>query len=942
MNNRYDPYLREKPSLPQFRLRPLSRTIAMALALAAAPTAFGQDDTDVLIEEVVVTGSFIKGNSEQMAVPVEVMDRSNMIDQGMPNTTEMILKMPWMSGTVNQSEQFQSNGEQTGTKNVNIRGLGRGRTLVLLNDKRIVGIGPSNTQGDAPVDIGNFPSIAMGRIELLKNGGSTLYGSDAIAGVFNYKTRGDFEGLELTLGASDIDGAGDSDLGLIWGMQTDNFSLVASFEFDERTTLTNSEVGLVDYNDPADGGWFIGTSSFGNPSTVWNPAVLGVPGGAAPDWADTSTQYQADMDCDVQNGPSHSIPLQASAATGAWSACGYNYMPFSNVIDPQERKKFFVETKLQLGEAEVYGDFLWSELSAEYSASPTYPPTQAGYFYYVPGSNPGYADWVNTQVDPEYQENFASGGMIWGRAKAVSGPSMVAPREHETWRLSGGVRGDVSDSISYDIGFSYSETESETSYRDVVTERYNAALSGFGGANCDADTGTAGEGECRYWNPMYSANTNPALANDDALWDHIWGWSGWKVNKEYLVVDAIFSGDTDIDVGAGTLAWAAGLQHRAYDSESNPWGVWYSEDPLAPTPYHFLAVSTPSESSSDVNAAFAEVRLPIADWAEVNAAVRYEDYDLDSTTNPSLSVALQPTEWLLIRGSYEKSFRVPGAAGNSQTVALIDGEYRLKETINDGSQVPEEANSFNLGFVFTPTDSLRIGLDYYMIELDGPFAVETTSNVLAANDPSQVVRDEEGNIQKVVTHAINGPTTTTKGLDFSASFDIPTDFGVWQMGIEGNYVQTYEIDGYTTPGGVKISSYEAAGNWNVRNANSAYDLWAMPDLKFNAYAGVSAGNHFIRLYGRYISAYDISDDATNVTAFKAYGYGSKIDDWLTWDATYNYIVDSTALAETITVGVSVLNITDEEPPLAPHELAYDPSTHNPLGRVFKATLTVTF
>ncbi len=925
---------------------PLSAAIAVAVVSSVVPQISNAQSTDVALEEILVTGSFIKGNTEQMAQPVEVMGREALANQGLPNATEMILNMPWMSNTINQSEQFQSNGEQTGTKNVNIRGLGRGRTLVLLNDKRMVGIGPRNDQGDEPVDIGNFPSIALKQIELLKNGGSTLYGSDAIAGVFNYKTRGDFEGFELNTSYSDIDHGGDSSVGLIWGMQGDSASLVLSLEFEDRDQVNNGDLGLVDYGDPANGGWFIGVSSFGNPGTVWNPGVLGV----APipfDPADPNTMFQVDANCDVQNGAAESFPMMPNPAASQFSACGFSYMPFSNVIDPQERTKVFLEGKVQIGEnAELYGDVLYATLDSEYWGSPSFPPTQAGYFTFVPGpgavaagaapaANPGYVDWLTNQVDPAYQATYGFGGLMWTRARAVSGPAAVLPREHETMRTMAGVRGEFSNEISYDLSVTYSKTDATSHYRDIVTDRYNMALVGLGGANCDAATGTG----CEFWNPFWSSQTDPALANSDELWEHIWGKSGYNFDKDLLVFDAIFSGETGWQLGGGNVAWAAGAQYRDGELTRDAFGLWETTDPLAPTPYHFLGTAMDSTVSQDAWGVFGEVSLPMAEWAELNLALRHEDYDVDSTTNPKVSLAITPSESLLLRASYEKSFRVPVEVGVTQTVALIEGEYRLWENV-PGAQTPEEADSYNFGVVWQPVEGLRMSADYYSIDLAGPFAVETIENVLLDNDPSKVVRDTDGNIQKVVTESINGPDTSTSGIDFGITYDMLTgcNCGDYTLGLEGAYVSSYEIAGYTTPGGQDVAAYEAAGNWNVRNSFAAYNLWSMPKLKYNAFVNGSWGNHSASLYARYVDDVALSDDDLNVPAYKMMGYGDKVDSWLTWDAHYGYTFESMG----IQLGLSVINLTDEKPPLAPFELAYDPSAHNPLGRVVKANLTFRF
>ena len=132
---------------------------------------FSADDEDA--DEVVVTGSYISRSNQNQSVPVDVIGADELDAQGTPSITDLILNLPSMSGTHNQQDQFQGSGVATGMKNINIRGMGSDRGLVLLNGKRIAAAGVRSSKSAVfPVDVGNFPMIAMDRLELLKNGGA--------------------------------------------------------------------------------------------------------------------------------------------------------------------------------------------------------------------------------------------------------------------------------------------------------------------------------------------------------------------------------------------------------------------------------------------------------------------------------------------------------------------------------------------------------------------------------------------------------------------------------------------------------------------------------------------------------------------------------------------------------------------------------------------------
>ena len=201
------------------------------ISLLCIPFVNSQDDDT---EEVVVTGSLIATDREVLSVPVDSFDRDDFESAGQPEISDLVRNLTAVSGTVNTSEQFVEGGTITGIKNVNIRGLGVARTLVLINGKRMVETAVATNSAESPVDIGNFPSIALKRIELLKNGGSTVYGSDAVAGVFNMITRTDFEGFEMNLSTTNIANADPGyNFGFIYGNQNGDNRFTISYEYEE-------------------------------------------------------------------------------------------------------------------------------------------------------------------------------------------------------------------------------------------------------------------------------------------------------------------------------------------------------------------------------------------------------------------------------------------------------------------------------------------------------------------------------------------------------------------------------------------------------------------------------------------------------------------------------------------------------------------------------------
>ena len=164
--------------------------LAVVTALSASHAA-AQVGTDgpAMVEEVIVTGSFIAGTPEDAALPVNVIGSEELQKQGSPSTVDLIKSIPAMQGALGESNQFGA-GQTTGVGSANLRGLGAQRTLVLFNGRRM-----ATSPGSIFVDTNLLPQSAVGRVEVLKDGAAATYGSDAIGGVINFITRKNFDGL---------------------------------------------------------------------------------------------------------------------------------------------------------------------------------------------------------------------------------------------------------------------------------------------------------------------------------------------------------------------------------------------------------------------------------------------------------------------------------------------------------------------------------------------------------------------------------------------------------------------------------------------------------------------------------------------------------------------------------------------------------------------------
>jgi iron complex outermembrane recepter protein len=852
---------------------------------------------DQAIEEVVVTGSYIKSSPTDGASPVDVLDRSYLNEISAVSIADITRNLTVNSGSENVPDAFTAGATQ-GTSNVNLRGLGLGSTLVLVNGRRNTLAGGVANDGSTFVDTSMFPASALQRVEVLKEGAASIYGSDAVAGVVNYITQTDFVGTEVGVHyqTTSSDSQDDKQFTLLHGWENDSTNIVVAAEYLKREPLSTADrPELTDTAISGIGnsfvllGYLVGqntvTVDSGPYAGTWN----GV-GGSVPD-----------ANCVENKG----VILPQSNGT---ERCGFVYGPRFNMVNEEERKHFYGNVQHDLDNGMVFNaEYMWAKVEVlDNPQSPSYPALS----------------YLTIPVLPGQAGNPFGVPLIWvGRPLGSAFPSPEAPRENEHQRFSFELDGDVGN-YHFNTAITRSSYEAFGLQPDTSTSRFADAINGVGGPS-----GTEA------WDLFIPAN------NSQTLIDYISSAQETSTDTDLTVFDFVIDGEM------GVTNFAAGVQYRRdelvikrndisrveFDAAGN---LTKFADLL------FLGGGVNVDESRSAWASFAEFAWDATDDLEFRFAGRYEDLDSDSTFDPKLSVRYVVNDSLVLRASASSSFREASlhqlyassvglqgiqdydTAGNPVGDAVF---IRVAQNANENLSA-EQADNLNLGLIWDPTNSLHITLDYWAVDYKDVITIESAQGkVLTDPAQSDVKRNTNGDLIGVTTNYFNAASVKTDGVDLGATYFFPeSDLGEVSLQMSATHMFKYEIP-------INGQKTDVVGRFNQDNFARS-----LPETKANLSLRWAIGDHNASLTTRYISSYETTKAAP------APGYSQNIDSFTTFDIQYNYEFAISEATGRMTVGM--LNLTDEEPPQvwdAPN-FSYDPRQHDARGRMPYVTLKFGF
>lgn len=861
------------------------------LVSSASASANNDPVRSVQVEDIVVTGSRLSG--AERLTNVEILGQKELQAAGITDLSQITRLIGANSGSENLVDQL-NNPQSSGTAQINLRNLGLGSTLVLVDGQRWTNSAVVATDGSAFVDINSLiPTIALQRVEVVKDGASAIYGSDAVAGVVNFISRKTVDRPELRAKYATNDGSDESVIEGIGGFDLFDGRLILAASHFHRSALGSDERDFTQAERYGRASWSA-VSSYGQPGSYYRPS---------------SGAYVADADCD---NPAF---VGSYRNTPEDPFCRLDYSDFFDLTPEETRTQIFADYRKDAGEVSYWGQAAWASTHTRARQTPSLPILSRTLT--IPELHP----------DNPYGEDVLFRGRLIG---GIAGAS-TARFDYQTWRIAAGASGHLNDAWNWSFETTASRQDVRYSKPDVIGSALQDALEGFGGADCSRLTGSAGVGNCQFYNPFGSALLGTGTPNSTALLETLAGETRLDGSADLVTAEARMDGRVG-EWNAATLDLALGLQYRTSGFRHN-WNDQVNSGDLLTAGY-----APDFDGTQDTFAAFAETRLKVSDNIEALLAARYETYDGSSgKLSPKLALRWDAMESLALRGSWGRGYRAPSVyttqgAQAAQPSIFDRGSYIFANTLTSGNPdlEPETSEHLTLGAVWRPVRGLELSLDGWKFDYSNLVIKEAPQPIIdqaAADDAAgltgtaaqqRVKRSANGAISMVQLYFINASSIETSGLDVSARYSRPIGNGHFSAGATWTMVDTYDIR--ISGSGASLSG---VGSTNLNTLGRS-----LPKNRGEFMASWQNQTHAITALLHYTSGY--KNDRAGIT-------DTSIASQTPADIHYTYSV-----SDDLELGLGIINIADKAPPLSQHFLGYDPVTADPRGRITSISLTKRF
>lgn len=911
--------------------RALGLTFSVTTALGGS-VALAQDSADdgdevEVTEEVLVTGSKIQRADLDNANPVTVVTRDDMLVTGMTDIGDLIQRLPSMSGSpIGTTTNNGGNGSVT----IDLRGIGAGRTLNLINGRRTVDGGDYQT----------IPSAMIERIEILKDGGAAAYGADAVAGVVNIITRQNFDGIEIEALYADWNDTDDGDqtgISAVFGKSWDNGHFVAGVEYVDQTQAYQSDA----------------------PWDYFQDSYYIYPGGCE---AQTTAPWDGTASGGCYPLGSSRIPESRlrTVSQGTWMNTDgsglvpfdgrtYNFAPVNYIQTPYKKTNFFMD-----GSFDVTDDIKFlaqlrhnnRKSSQELAPQPYNSPTDPAY-------NGIWDGRAYSGISPDNYylvQAFNAAGLtpepiIDARRRMVEIPRRFEQNIDQTHVV---MQLDGQNLFGTDISWSVYYNWGRRSRDDLDTGQFfGPNLSNAMGPS--ADLNGDGKPEC------YGDVNDPSSLIAGCVPFNFFGgpFSVTQEMLDYVGVDLVDQFNIELDqwgvdfagsifeLPGGELAWAAGYERREEALTYTPDASKQKDEVTGNT-----GLGTSGEV--EVDSYYVEILAPVLDNVELSLGWRYEDFSTYGSNDVwKVGARWDITEDLAIRGTWGEVFRAPGifdlyqgqvdsfptyldpcsdravsangaiAPGCAQQSQQLDTQVLAKVGGNPFLEA-EEGEQWTAGVVWTPTFgavSMEMTLDYWDLELEQGittlgvnYTLNDCYNNLNAGSCALITRRADYSIAQILDAPINASLLEASGVDLG--FDARWDLGGSTLRANVLWSRFLDNDRYAFPGD---DAFDLVGQYT--GSSFAED-------KANFLVSWTWNSLRISYLGEYIGKLEAP------VSFLG-DYTQNIDSQTYHDIVVDYSFDMTGT----TISAGITNFTDEEPPYIDFgfNASTDPSTYRLFG-----------
>jgi iron complex outermembrane receptor protein len=960
------------------RIRSISLAVhtALAVGLIGIPgtALFAQqtrgDDAQKL-ETIQVTGSRIKKAEVEGQSPVQVISAADIEATGLGSIGDVIQRLSVSGSSINTKFNSAGNfgfppdggGVGSGSTTVSLRNLGAKRTLILVDGLRWVS--ESSASGvSAAVDLNTIPASAVDRIEILTDGASSLYGSDAIAGVINIITKKKQEGGSARLYYGDYSkGDGATKQGnLSLGGSGDRYDFFIDISGYDQKRISSSVWEQSRYPVPGTG---VDNGSSATPTGRFVFAPLdptNTYGGLCPIDPDSGASF-----CNLAGNGASGIPTAADFHR--WVGSGpnsdrFNFAPYNLLLTPSKRKSLFAQGTYRITDNinwNLKGAYTTRDSVNQAAPEPIFLGSEAGTY--------GLGDFVSIDATNPYNPfgmTIGPDGTLVARRPVEGGPR-IFKQEVDTRYFTTGLNGDFSignRNFFWDVNYINAENKAT----QTVTGTYNIAhiQRALGPlADCTA--------------PCVPLNLfgGPGTITPEML-NYILFTENDRSQQKLSSWTANISGDL-FELPAGALAFAGGYEYRKQSG-------YYTPDAVVTAGESNGVPSGPTKGEYDVNEYYLELNaplladLPFAKRLDLSVASRFSDYsNFGNTTNNKLGLRWQIGDDLTLRGTWAEGFRAPSIGELFGTFSRFDAtiqdpcNFAVGQTATNcaalgvpdpatfeqsNSQIsvvtggnpdlkPETSKSLTLGGVYSPnwaantswSQKLDFELTYYRIKIKDAIqasdAQTQLSRCVATLDPvfcSGIGRSSGGNINQFDNTLFNLGRIDTKGIDFGINWiGNATGIGTFGASLQTTYVDKYQAiasdSGLAEPRAVGIEVADSAiPKWRA----TARLNWMLNDWS----ASWSA---------RYIS--DLTESCAGAEGYPICGNIAANTNHL-GATTYHDVRASWKLPTSVSLTISggINNVFNKEPPicLSCSLNGYDASTYDLPGRFSYVEASVKF